>query len=185
MNRKVIIDAGHGGIDPGAVYQGRMEKADNLQLAFDLGNALMRRGIAVEYTRVEDVYDTPLRKAEIANESDADYLVSIHRNAMPVPGSASGYETLIFGKGGTAELLASNINREMEKTGFRNLGIRERPNLAILRRTAMPAVIVEAGFLDNEEDNERFDREIALIADSIADGVLRTMEMELYQTEPE
>ena len=58
-NRKVIIDAGHGGPEPGAVYNGRKEKNDTLRLAFDLGSALERRGIQVSYTRVEDVYDTP------------------------------------------------------------------------------------------------------------------------------
>ena len=54
-NRKVIIDAGHGGPEPGAVYNGRKEKNDTLRLAFDLGSALERRGIQVSYTRVEDV----------------------------------------------------------------------------------------------------------------------------------
>lgn len=71
--RTVIIDAGHGGSDPGAVYNGRQEKDDALQLAFDLGSALERRGIRAEFTRVTDDYDSPQEKADIANRSDADF----------------------------------------------------------------------------------------------------------------
>ena len=93
--RTVIIDAGHGGSDPGAVYDGRREKDDTLQLAFDLGNVLERRGVQVIYTRVGDVYDSPYEKAAIANNSNADIFVSIHRNAMPVPKTASGEESLV------------------------------------------------------------------------------------------
>ena len=77
MARKVIIDAGHGGVEPGAIFNGRKEKDDTLQLAFDLGSALERRGIQVEYTRVNDVYDSPYEKASIANRSDADFFVSL------------------------------------------------------------------------------------------------------------
>ena len=58
MARKVIIDAGHGGAEPGAVYEGRKEKDDTLQLAYDLGNALERRGVQVEYTSLTLVYST-------------------------------------------------------------------------------------------------------------------------------
>jgi len=174
--RKVIIDAGHGGQDSGAVYNGRREKNDTLQLAFDLGNALERRGIAVEYTRVNDVYDSPLEKAMMGNRSDADFFISIHRNAMPVPGSASGIESLVYSDSGAAGLLGRNISRELESVGWTDLGIKERPGLVVLRRTRIPAVLVEAGFIDNERDNAFFDANLAATADAIADGVLRTFE---------
>ena len=118
MARKVIIDAGHGGVEPGAVYEGRKEKDDTLQLAFDLGSALEQRGIQVEYTRVSDVYDTPYEKAAIANASDADLFVSIHRNAMPVPGTASGIETLVYSDTGVPAMLARNINEELAAVGI-------------------------------------------------------------------
>lgn len=111
--KKVILDAGHGGTtDPGAVYQGRQEKNDNLRMALAVGQILNDRGVDVGYTRVQDVYQSPLQKAQMANNWDADYFVSFHRNAMPVPGTASGTESLIFSKGGEAERLAANINTE-------------------------------------------------------------------------
>ena len=174
MSRKVIIDAGHGGVEPGAVYEGRKEKNDTLQLAFDLGNALERRGVQVEYTRVNDVYDSPFEKAAIANRSDADFFVSIHRNAMPVPGSASGIESLIYAGNSTAELLAQNIDRQLEHVGWTDLGVKERPGLVVLRQTRMPAVLVEAGFIDNVRDNQFFDQNLAATADAIADGIVKT-----------
>lgn len=176
MARKVIIDAGHGGVEPGAVFEGRREKDDTLQLAYDVGNALECRGIQVEYTRVSDVYDTPYEKAAIGNRSDADFFLSLHRNAMPVPGSASGIESLVYSDTGTAGLLAGNINTELASVGWTDLGVTERPGLVVLRQTRMPAVLVEAGFIDNPKDNTFFDANMAATADAIADGVLRTFE---------
>lgn len=96
-NRKVIIDAGHGGPEPGAVYNGRKEKNDTLRLAFDLGNSSgAPGGSRYPTSRVEDVYDTPYEKAAMGNQSGADFFVSIHRNAMPVPGTGSGSKIWCF-----------------------------------------------------------------------------------------
>lgn len=176
--KSVIIDAGHGGSDPGAVYEGRQEKDDALNLALAVGRILENNGVDVMYTRINDVYDTPLEKAQIVNESGADYLVSIHRNAMPIPGTASGIMSLVYENGGTAELMGKNINQELARLGFQDLGVMERPGLIILRKSDMPAVLVEAGFLDNPADNEMFDRNFWQIAQAIANGVLTTIRQE-------
>ena len=173
-NRKVIIDAGHGGQEPGAVYEGRQEKEDALQLAFDVGNALERRGISVSYTRVSDVYDSPYEKAAMANASDADIFLSIHRNAMPVPGTASGIENLVYEDSGTAGALGRNIGEALAEAGWTDLGVKERQGLVVLRNTKIPAVLVEVGFINNEKDNEFLDANMAATADAIADGVLKT-----------
>lgn len=173
-----MIDAGHGGEDPGAVFEGRREKDDALRLALAVGEILEDNGVDVTYTRVTDVYDTPQEKAEIANRSEADYLVSIHRNAMPVPGTASGIMSLVYENGGTAGRLGANINRELAQTGFADLGVVERPGLIILRRSGMPAVLVEAGFIDNPEDNALFDRQFQEVAEAIAGGILETIREE-------
>ncbi|MEY8394142.1 N-acetylmuramoyl-L-alanine amidase [Lachnospiraceae bacterium 45-P1] len=174
--RKVIIDAGHGGEEPGAIYNGRQEKNDTLQLAFDVGNALERRGIQVAYTRVNDVYDSPYEKAMMGNQSGADLFLSLHRNAMPVPGTASGVESLVYSDGGTAALFGKNIDEALASVGWTDLGVKERPGLVVLRRTRMPAVLVEAGFIDNEKDNAFFDANTAATADAIADGIVKTFE---------
>ncbi len=180
-----ILYPGHGGRDPGAVYQGRQEKDDALALAMAVGEILENAGIDVLYTRTEDVYDTPYEKAVIGNNSGADYFLSIHRNATAAPGGASGIETLVYQKGGEAERLAENINQGLAGVGFKDRGITERPNLVVLRRTQMPAVLVEAGFIDSQADNERFDRDFEQIAQAIADGFLKTVGVTVDSQEKE
>lgn len=183
---KVIIDAGHGGMDPGAVYEGRMEKNDTLNLALAVGDILKANGVDVVYTRTEDVYDTPFEKAQIANREGSDFLISIHRNSSPEPNQYSGVESLVYNKQGSKVQLAENIDSELEKVGFRNLGVKERPNLIILKRSKMPAVLVEAGFLNTDADNELFDEQFEEVAAAIADGVLKTLREDgLLQQEEE
>ena len=77
----IMLDAGHGGRDPGAVYNGRQEKDDTLKLTLAVGQILEDRGLDVEYTRTTDIYETPVQKAREANEAGVDYFVSIHRNS--------------------------------------------------------------------------------------------------------
>lgn len=176
--KKVIIDAGHGGVEPGAIYMGRQEKDDTLNLALAVGQILEDSGVDVAYTRVSDVYHTPMEKAEIANRSGADYFVSIHRNALAIPGTASGALSLVYRNSGVPALLAANIQEEMRRAGLNDLGVAERPGIYVLRRTRMPAVLVEAGFIDNEADNRFFDQNFPQIAQAIANGILTTIRQE-------
>lgn len=170
---KIVLDAGHGGSDPGAVYEGRQEKDDNLQLVFDVGAVLENHGIDVEYTRVTDVYQSPYEKAAMANQSGADYFVSIHRNARDIPNTEGGVETLLYSTEESVKKdMAEAINRNLEEIGFTNRGVIARPNLVVLRDTDMPALLVEAGFIDSEADNALFDANRAAIADAIAYGIL-------------
>lgn len=172
---KVVIDAGHGGFDNGARFEGRREKDDTLALAKAVGDILKKNGIDVVFTRTEDVYQTPYEKAMIANDAGADYFISLHRNAMPVPGTGTGIESLVYEDSGIRHIMAENINKELEKLGFTDQGIYSRPNIVVLRRTEMPAVLVEAGFIDNEKDNALFDEKFNEIAQAIADGIMQSI----------
>ena len=174
---KIAIDAGHGGADPGAVYQGWQEKDDNLKLALAVGERLQNSGLDVYYTRTEDIYQTPYQKAMAANESGADFLVSLHRNSSEYPNQYTGVETLIYDKNGEKAEIAEDINEELENIGFRNNGVKIRPGLVILRRSKMPAVLVESGFINSEEDNRLFDEEFDRIADAIADAILKNFSL--------
>ena len=174
---KIAIDAGHGGADPGAVYQGRQEKDDNLKLALAVGERLQNSGLDVYYTRTEDIYQTPYQKAMAANESGEDFLVSLHRNSSEYPNQYTGVETLIYDKNGEKAEIAEDINEELENIGFRNNGVKIRPGLVILRRSKMPAVLVESGFINSEEDNRLFDEEFDRIADAIADAILKNFSL--------
>ncbi len=175
MALKIMIDAGHGGYDNGASYEGRLEKNDNLNLALALGDELERRGYDVDYTRTSDVYDSPVRKAQIGNESGADYFISLHRNSSSEPNTYNGVQTLVYDKNGVKYELAQNINRKLEKLGFRNINVEERPGLAVLRRTNMPAVLIETGFINNDYDNYLYDYNFEAIASAIADAVEETL----------
>ena len=171
----VMLDAGHGGVNPGAVYEGRQEKDDALALVLAIGPILQNNGIDVLYTRTTDVYQTPLQKAELANEADVDYFVSIHRNSFPEDNVVSGVESLVYDLSGVKYEMAQNINAQLETVGFVNLGVRARPNLIVLRRTKMPAVLVEAGFINSDTDNMLFDANFQAIAQAIADGIIETL----------
>lgn len=175
MAVKIIIDAGHGGFDNGASFEGRAEKDDTLSMALAVGKILKDEGFDVLYTRTDDVYDSPIRKAQIANESGADYFVSIHRNSSPEPNKNNGVQTLIYNRGGIKEEMAKNINYELERLGYRNINVDVRPDLAVLRRTKMPAILVEVGFINNDIDNNLFDTKFNQTAKAIADGISETI----------
>lgn len=172
---RIALDAGHGGSDPGAVYKDRREKDDTLDLTLAVGDILKKNGIDVYYTRTTDEYETPFKKATDANNSGADLFVSIHRNSSENPNQYSGVETLVYSDTGLKAEVARNINNQLEDAGFKNLGVDERKNLVVLKRTKMPAVLVEAGFINNDKDNYLFDEEFDSIAQAIADGILESI----------
>ena len=171
MAVKIILDAGHGGYDNGASYNGRLEKDDNLALTLAVGEILQAQGYEVEYTRTEDVYDSPLQKARIGNDSNADFFVSIHRNSSPTPNQYNGVQTLVYNDSGIKADMARRVNAELEKVGFRNINVSERPGLVVLRRTKMPAILIEVGFINSDKDNELFDAKFSEIAEAIATGI--------------
>ena len=131
--------------------------------------------INVLYTRTTDVYQTPLQKAELANEAAVDYFVSIHRNSFPEDNVVSGVESLVYDLSGIKYEMAENINAQLETDGFVDLGVKARPNLIVLRRTKMPAVLVEVGFINSDTDNTLFDANFQEIAQSIANGIIETI----------
>lgn len=173
----IMLDAGHGGADWGAAYGDRLEKDDTLRLTLAIGDILSNSGVNVLYTRTTDIYELPGQKAQEANDSGADYLVSIHRNSSPYPNQYSGVESLVYDQYGRAAEMAENINLRLEQVGFVNHGVNERRNLIILNRTRMPAVLVEVGFINTDADNYLFDTRFYEVANAIAQGILDTVQV--------
>jgi N-acetylmuramoyl-L-alanine amidase len=171
----VVLDAGHGGANPGAIYNGRQEKDDVLALTMAVGKILEENGVDVYYTRTADIYESPYQKAQEGNEVGADWFVSIHRNSSPYPNQYTGVETLVYNRYGRAAQLAYNINSQLEQVGFVNQGVNERPGLVVLNSTSMPAVLVEVGFINTDADNMLFDERFNEIASAIANGILETV----------
>ena len=181
MAYSIMLDAGHGGQDPGAVYKGRQEKNDNLKLALAVGEILKNKGIDISYTRTGDVYQTPFEKAQLANQAGVDYFISFHRNSSPKENQYNGAEVLIYDKSGIKYQMAENILGALGEVGFREIGVKERPGLVVLRRTRMPALLIETGFINSEEDNKLFDNKFSDIAQGIADAILGSLDEETVQ----
>lgn len=171
----VVLDAGHGGANPGATYNGRLEKDDVLALTLAVGDILEANGVNVYYTRTNDVYESPYQKAMEGNAVGADYFVSIHRNSSPYPNQYTGVESLVYNRYGRAAQLAANINRRLEMVGFVDQGVNEGTNLVVLNSTQMPAVLLEVGFINTDADNRLYDERFDEIARAIADGILTTI----------
>lgn len=175
MAYKIILDPGHGGSDPGATFNGRQEKDEALGLAMSVGKLLENAGFDVAYTRTTDVYNTPFEKATIANNMGGDLFVSFHRNSAPNADMYNGVQTLVYNDQGLKAELARNINENLVALGFADKGVVERPNLVVLKRTKMPAVLIEAGFINSAVDNEIFDDKQNEIAQAIADAIIDTL----------
>ena len=176
MPYSIMLDAGHGGVEPGAIYNGRNEKDDTLNLVLAIGEILQNNGIEVSYTRTTDVYESPFEKAMEANRAGVDFFISIHRNSFPTANQVSGVESLVYDLSGIKYEMAQEINDQLEAIGFVNLGVKERPNLVVLKRTQMPAVLVEVGFINSDTDNLLFDENFNDIAQAIAEGILDTLD---------
>lgn len=148
MPRSVVcIDPGHGGYDPGAVaFDGLREKDVALDIAKKLATKLRSFELDVVMTRETDVYITLLERAYIANEANADLFVSVHTNSV-TSRQAHGAEVLVYSLSSASVPVAEDILDNLTELGLRNRGVKPRPDLTVLRRTAMPAVLVETAFI--------------------------------------
>lgn len=147
---RIVIDAGHGGNDPGAIIKsaGVNEKTLNLQVASILKDKLTMAGYEVIMNRDSD-YFVPLKDRYVnANEADADLFVSIHHNSTTNT-ATSGIETLHNNSNDNKEIAVYIQNQIISSTGAVNRGTKVRTDLAVLNGTKMPAVLIELGFMTN------------------------------------
>ncbi|MBE7011833.1 MAG: N-acetylmuramoyl-L-alanine amidase [Ruminococcaceae bacterium] len=177
---KIFVDAGHGGPDPGAVGNGVTEEYVNLNVARYLAQDLRNAGYDVmEYrtTPTENVLsdkNADLRnRASMANSWGADYFISIHTNSSTNP-SAQGAEAYVYRLGGEAERLGESILESIsDRLGSINRGVMAA-NFAVLRRTRMPAVLVELGYLTNPTEALNLNSPAwqRAVAEAIAVGII-------------
>lgn len=174
-NKLVVVDAGHGGHDPGASNEGYTEKWLNLRVAKALEKKLKAQGFKVYMTREVDEYIGLYDRPNIANELGADAFVSIHFNAA-LNQAAKGVEVLYnddslrnnkaFART-TQDYLVDILNRV-------DRGIVSRPELVVIRETHMDAILVELGFMTNPEELNLIikDSYIEKAADALMRGVM-------------
>jgi N-acetylmuramoyl-L-alanine amidase/PKD repeat protein len=151
---KVFIDPGHGGKDPGAVWNGLKEKDANLAIANKLKTKLEAAGFTVVMRRTGDQYHTLDEIVSMANNSKADIFISIHNNAS-VSTSANGTETYWCPNGvnGSSQLANLVQSRLLSQIGRANRGVKTA-NFRVIKYTNMPAALVECAFVSNPTEAE-------------------------------
>lgn len=174
--RIVIIDPGHGGPDPGAIGIGGIREKD---IVFDISQQvaaiLQRSGIDVRMTRTADI-DLDLEpRVQLAEQARADLFVSIHANALSLDRpEVNGFE-IYFYASQAGERLARAIHQSViSSLSIRDRGVRQA-RFYVIRRTTMPAVLVETGFVTGSEDGRNLadPNHRRKMAEAIARGILQ------------
>ena len=180
----VVLDAGHGGYDYGAVNGTRREKDDNLRLALAVGPILRNCGVNVIYTRSTDVFVPLLERSRISNAANADLFVSLHRNASTNP-AANGVENWVHTTASPQAVAAANyVLDRVYAVGVQSRRGIQYGNFSVLRETRAPAMLLELGFISNAEDNRLFDTNFAAYAQAIAAGILRALNVSCTAVQP-
>ncbi len=186
--KTIVIDAGHGGKDPGAIDPIEKEQDDgiyedilyteesdiNLKAAKILKEILEEKtDHIIVMTRNNDEYIRLMDRTKLANDAKADIFISLHANAA-VRSAAHGIETLYYPGSFQGDKLARIVQNQLIKaTKANDRGIKPRDNLYVLKKTYMPAILVEVGFITNaREEHLLNEREyLYLLMNSVAQGV--------------
>lgn len=182
MAIKIYIDQGHNPQNPNAGAEGNgLREQDivypiGIELAELLranGNYEVRLSRPTPSTQIGTSNTTSLRlRVSDANSWGADYFISLHTNASSIS-SASGCEAFAFSRPSAAFSLGESILRSLSAvTGLRNRGMQVRTNLYVLRKTAMPAVLVELGFISNPSDAALMSQNPGLFAEGLYQGIV-------------
>ncbi|WP_153124695.1 N-acetylmuramoyl-L-alanine amidase [Peribacillus tepidiphilus] len=174
---RIVLDAGHGGHDPGAVANGLREKDLTLAIVKRIGRMLGEyENAEVFYTRTDDRYLSLEERAAIANKLKADLLISVHINA----GGGTGFESYVYNGGVSSQTVAlQNVLHGEILVAMRQFGNitdrgKKRANYTVLRETKMPAVLTENLFIDSNDakylKNEAF---LKAVGEAHARGVAK------------
>lgn len=176
-DKVLLLDAGHGGKDPGTSGNGMQEKNLTLTIAQKIEQKLQGSGIKVYMTRDSDVYPENSTRAQTANDI-ADLMVSIHINSGPE--TANGTESLyqVHANDSSSRLTSKQLAEILQAsmisgTGNTNRGVKLRTDLLILNRTTVPSAIVEVVFITNTGDALKISNPAYQdqVAQAIADGI--------------
>ncbi len=173
----VIIDPGHGGPDPGAVGVGGLqEKGIVLDIGRQVAGFLQQRGIQAMLTRGDDS-DVDLEpRVQMAEQAQATVFVSIHANSIDLSRpDISGLETYYFQSG--ADLAATIHQTILQSVGLPDRGVRTA-RFYVLRKTSMPSVLVEVGFVTGRDDAMKLSNAAyrTQMADAIARGIVQYLQ---------
>ena len=186
MAVKIYIDQGHNPTNPNAGAEGNGFREQDLVYRIGILTAQYLRAAGLDVRLSRPTAETQLgtsnasslaARVNDANAWGADYFISLHANASEIT-SASGSEAFVYSLGTTARALAETILVQLNNsTGLQNRGVSARPTLYVLRRTAMPATLVELVFITNPYDDELMAYSPQLFAMGVANGVLAFLGM--------
>ena len=148
---RIVVDPGHGGDDPGAVGHELREARINLAVARLLVEQMPAPEYEVILTRESDAFVGLSHRVEVSNTSKARLFVSLHCNAASSP-EANGFEVLYHGKSAAGLKLAKSVHMSTKSLFPKDRGLKPRDDLAVLRLTDCPAILVEMGFVSNPSD---------------------------------
>lgn len=182
MAIKIYIDQGHNPSPPntGAEGNGYREQDITYEIGARLADLLrqnpnfdVRLSRPTRQTQLGTSNASSLRaRVNEANRWGADYFISIHTNASVSP-NAVGTEVLVYQNMTQASALAEDILEEIvSASGFPNRGVKQRPGLYVLRKTNMPAVLIETGFISNPQEANLMANNPSLFARAIYNGIL-------------
>lgn len=150
--RVVVVDAGHGGEDPGAVGpSGLKEKDVNLDVAMRLQKMLLDSGINAFATRTSDVLIPLYQRAELANDLAAEVFVSVHSNAWVTPNARQGSEVW-YGNDYSLALAHVAQDELVRRLRRRDGGVHRNIRLVVTRETGMPAIIAELAYINHKDE---------------------------------
>ena len=188
MAKKVCLDFGHGGSDPGAVNGKRTEKADVLRIGLKVRDLLTAQGVNVVLTRTADVDVSINDRCKIANAAKCDYFLSIHRNAASP--DASGNEIWVHSKAvaHVADKAQKILNAVCAVAG-KNRGVKKGAagnytDYGVNRDTDMPSALLELGFITSAADNKSFDSNFDAYAKAIAKGICAALGVDYKEPQP-
>jgi N-acetylmuramoyl-L-alanine amidase len=186
QDKVIVIDAGHGGQDPGAQFGGIKEKDINLDIAFRLKEVLTTKGCKVIMTREEDkdfflpnfVIGRMAKRAELnerirlATLNNADLFISIHANSFP-GGNSYGMETYYHVQSAPGKALAERIHTQLRSIQPDNKRKEKSGDYYLLNHSKMPAVLIEVGFLSNHRELKLLQQDSykAKIVDAVTQGI--------------
>lgn len=189
----IVIDAGHGGNDPGKVgVDGQLEKEINLSIVRKLKRYLEMNGVTVVLTREDDkgLYQTGdkhkksadmKKRVEIINQARPEVMVSIHQNSYHQP-EISGAQVFYFGKSEEGKIFAQLMQKRFDYVlGEKNTRqAKANGNYYLLTHSKPVSLIVEAGFLSNPEEAKKLETEEYQdkIAWTVAMGILQYLNMD-------
>jgi len=146
----IVVDAGHGGHDHGALGARSREKDHNLDIARKLRDELVKRGATVHMTRDSDVFITLQGRVDFANSRNADIFFSVHINSFKA--TSEGTETFYWAA--ASQSLAREVQNELVKaTGLKSRGI-SQARFYVIRNTRMPSVLTETAFISNPAEEK-------------------------------